>query len=229
MCRGAKIFICRLSRCQEKDFRQKSAFFVFVFFRWRKKKRKDENMEKEEKPENLCFLGGCEQKMLAKNFISRKICNTISFRKAKNACFRWHSLFLDNGTFFVTIQITKHFAFCPSTNPFLEKMFFCSSVFFFVAFSCLCLLVSLKQTFLTSPFCNPSCFHLWLFLFFFCCFVLCSWCMFLPFCFYLGSIWGVYFICFYICFLFLVLLSDNEKYSFPCNSLYFSYVGYQVV
>ena len=67
-----------------------------------------------------------------------------------------------------------------------------------------CLLVSLKQTFLTSPFWNPSCFRflvvsfflLLLFLFLF------SWCMFLPFCFFRLALFLVCLLLFLFYFLF---------------------------
>ena len=97
------------------------------------------------------------------------------------------------------------FAFL-SINPFLEKTL-CgvSFVFLLLAFSFpnVCLLC-LKQTFLTSPFLNPSCFHYWQFIFFFCCSCFC----FHGVCFslsvsMLACFW--YFVVFHLCFCFCLV------------------------
>ena len=65
VCRDAKIFFGSLSRCQKRIF-EKCAFFVFVFFCWRKKKRKYYKHGKrkfQKKTREIVFLGGsCEQK-----------------------------------------------------------------------------------------------------------------------------------------------------------------------
>ena len=57
-----------------------------------------------------------------------------------------------------------------SINPFLEKIL-CgvSFVFLLLAFSFPNVCLFIWNKFLTSPFWNPSCFHFWQFLFFFCC------------------------------------------------------------
>ena len=90
------------------------------------------------------------------------------------------------------------FAFCPST---LVWNILGGSLCF--SFSCLflsyCLLVSLNQTFLTSPFWNPSCFH---FCFFVCCFCFCF--DGVCFCLYVSML--VLFLVF-CCFIFVLLLS----------------------
>ena len=58
------------------------------------------------------------------------------------------------------------FGFCPSTH-FLKTFFLGGGGFFRLSFFCLflceCVLVSLIQTFLTSPFSNPTCFNVWFF------------------------------------------------------------------
>ena len=85
------------------------------------------------------------------------------------------------------------FAFYPST-PFWEDYFGGGFFFlFFAAFPLLFLLVSLKQTFLTSPFWNLSSFHFSFCIFFSSAvFALFSWCIFLPFCFYVGFVFGMF-------------------------------------
>ena len=112
------------------------------------------------------------------------------------------------------------FAFCPST-PFGKHYYFGFSCFLFLAFSfSQCLLVSLKQTFLTSPFWNPSCFHFWLFFFssvvFVSVFMVCvSAFRFLCwFCFWYFSCFACFLcLCVVACFVFSLW-----KTQFPCNS-----------
>ena len=109
------------------------------------------------------------------------------------------------------------FAFL-SINPFLEKtLSVVSFVFLLLAFF---LLVCLKQTFLTSPF-KPKLFSLLAVYFFLLSFLfLFSWCMFQPFCFYVGFVFGIllFFICVFAFVLLRVLISVYEKKCFPCNS-----------
>ena len=91
--------------------------------------------------------------------------------------------------------------------------------FFFCLFLCYCLLVSLKQTFLTSPFWNQSCFHFRLFLLFFCCVCFC----FHGACFCLSVFMLALFL---VCLSFVIILSlfgfllcfqTMRKHCFPYN------------
>ena len=115
-------------------------------------------------------------------------------------------------------------------QPLFEKHYY--FWFLYLSFSCLflsqCLLVSFKQTFLTSHFWNPSCFHLWLFLFLFYCFLACF--IFLPFCFDVGFVFGM-FILFLSCFCFVSCLAftDYENIVFLATLVFFSHLGYKVV
>ena len=110
-----------------------------------------------------------------------------------------------------------------SINPFLENFIFGVSYVFCLVL-CWCLLLSSKQTFLTSPSSN----QLALFLFFswFCIFMFCV----SSFVFYVGFVFGMFsFVivcfCFVSCFAFRL-----TKHCFPCSSRVFrSYVGQQVV
>ena len=117
-----------------------------------------------------------------------------------------------------------HICLCfLSINPIFGERYFLEGFFcFFGAFSFVNVcVVSLKQTFLTSPFQNQLALMIGCFLFF-CCLVLFSCFMFLLFCFML-ALFLVFFSCCncFVLVLFLVLLSDYEKHSFPCNSSVF--------
>ena len=81
----------------------------------------------------------------------------------------------------------------------LSFLFFCVC---FLPFLTSCLVVSLKQTFLTSPFSKPTCFNFWQSL-------LCF--MFLPFCFYVGFVLACFdFVVVLFCFVSCLLL-DYDK------------------
>ena len=132
----------------------------------------------------------------------------LSFKSFSSSC----CVFFPYFSFCLPFQKSIFFfAFCPST-PFWKTFLWgvgggvLLSFFFCCLFLCQCLLVSLKQTFLTSPFSKPTCFSHWLFLFFslfyFCFRVLC-------FCF--SDLCWLCFGFFFFCFVFLVLLSDYEK------------------
>ena len=107
MCRGAEVFVCRLSRCQKRGTWK--MHFVFVFYVGERKREKTKQMEKGnfKKKQKIMFMSGCEQKMLLSIF--RKLGNTICVQKVKNAHFRWHYLFWENGTFLWPCKITKHY------------------------------------------------------------------------------------------------------------------------
>ena len=110
------------------------------------------------------------------------------------------------------------FAFCPLT--FFRKHYYLGLFYFYFSCLCLsyCLLVSLQQTFLTSPFKTQVAFIFACF--FFCCFCFHGVC----FCLFV-SILVLFLVVFLFCFFFnvfvliLVLLSFYErKHGFPCNS-----------
>ena len=144
--------------------------------------------------------------------------------------------FSSNSVLFPCLPFVLHFEipyfffdFRPSTNQVFWKIFgfFCLS---FICCLCLCscLLVSFKQTFLTSPFETQVAFIFGCFFIYYVVFVLVSCFMFLPFCFYIGFVFGMFLICYcfvLFCFLFCFLFI---KTLFPCNSSVFSHVSYKV-
>ena len=67
--------------------------------------------------------------------------------------------------FVFSFKIPFFFAFCPST-PFWKTFLFFGFFYFFALSFGKCLLVSLKQTFLTSSFSKSTCFQFWQFIFF---------------------------------------------------------------
>ena len=77
-----------------------------------------------------------------------------------------------------------------------------------------------ETNFSNIPFLNPGCFHFWLVIFLLLFLFLFSWCMFLPFCFYVGFVFGNFLALFFV--LFLVLLSVYEKNTvFPAILVFF--------
>ena len=126
-------------------------------------------------------------------------------------------------SFCLAFQIPFFLTFCPSTL-FWKTLPPLPFVFLFLPFSFhnVCLFL-LKQTFLTSPFWNPSCFHFWLLIFLLFLFLF-SWCTFLPFCFYVGFVLGMFlfsFVFFLFCF-----QSTKKSTVFPAILVFFScYVG----
>ena len=102
-------------------------------------------------------------------------------------------------------------------------LFFFCLPFPFLMFACL-----FETNFPNIPFLNPSCFHYWQFIFLLLFLFLFSWCMFQPFCFYVGFVFGIllFFICVFAFVLLLVLLSAYEKFVFPAILVFFlSYVA----
>ena len=93
------------------------------------------------------------------------------------------------------------------------------------------MLVSFKQTFLTSHFWNPSCFHFWLSMYFFCCFCFCFHVsMFLSFSFVVDFVFGMfYFVLVSFLFCFLFAFTNYERHCFPAILVFLSHVGYKVV
>ena len=117
-----------------------------------------------------------------------------------------------------------------SINPFLGKTlcggFFCFS-FACLSFPNVCLFIW-KQTFLTSPFWNPSCFHFWQFIFSSVALLF----VFMVYVFSLSvsmlalfSVFFVFVLCFGFCLVSCFAFS-LWKNCFPCNSgVFLSYVG----
>ena len=134
-------------------------------------------------------------------------CNFRFFCSPQTSVFKIH--FSSYFVFFLVFLLSSlsKFPFCfLSINPF-SKTLLC-----LVSFIISCLFLMIACLFATNfpniPFLNPNCFHFWLF-FFFCCFrFLFSWCMFLPFCFYVGFVFGNLFLGFCVV---SVLLSVCEK------------------
>ena len=109
-----------------------------------------------------------------------------------------------------------------SINPFLEKtlvgflLFFFCLPFPFLTFACLFETIFPNIPFLKPKFLSLLAFFLLLFLFLF------SWCMFQPFCFYVGFVLVFVLFCafvFFFCFsCFLFGFRSMKKSCFPCNS-----------
>ena len=138
------------------------------------------------------------------------------------------SLFSSYSVFFLVFLLFSLSKFRISSLVFVHQPLFLENIsflglllsfFFCCLFLCLCLLVSLKQTFLTSPFWNPSysfwnpsCFHFRRF-YSSIVFVLFYFHLFLPLCFMVAFVWYVFLSCFVfvvLLVLLLVLLSDYE-------------------
>ena len=112
---------------------------------------------------------------------------------------------------FLPIQFFSLFSFCLPFGNSIIFLCFCSATpfwkrsflglllsFIFVAFCFVNVCLFLQKSFPNIPFLKPcSFFSLLLFLFLF------SWCMFLPFCFYVGFVFGMFsFVIVLFCFLF---------------------------
>ena len=183
-------------------------FFVFLFFVW-------EKTNKGYFPAILEFFFF---------FVSPKGLSLKSF-------FSSYSVFF-SGFPFVCPFKTPFFLCFLSINPFLENIDILVSLsFFFLPFPFLMFVCFFQTNFPNIPFWNPSCFHVWLFylflqlfLFLFSCF------MFLPFCFDVGFVFGMFYVVL-VLFLFCFLFCFHRlwKTLFPCNSSVFSHVGYKVV
>ena len=104
--------------------------------------------------------------------------------------------------FFLLSSLSKfHFSLLFVHQPFLEICLVVSFVFLFLPFPFLMFACLFETNFPNIPFLKPIFGRL----FFFCCFCFVSWCMFLPFCFYVGFVFGNCLVLFFFFFFFMFL------------------------
>ena len=103
-----------------------------------------------------------------------------------------------------------------SINPFLEKIFvwFLLSLFL-LPFPFLMFASFFETNFSNIPFLKPTLLSFWALYFFFCCFYFCFHGVCVPFCFYVGFVFGMFFFFWFVsCFAFRLW----KEHCFPCSS-----------